>query len=151
LSKNLPIAVREVNADDINFILSSWTKSYRHSYFAQKIPNGIYFDEHKKVIAKSLLSSKVFVACLEEEPDQILGYICFDSNKYRGILVVHYLFVKHLYRRFGVGKKLIAAAKEDARHKTDLPIIVTHTTSAFKRLEGDGFVYNPYLMLGDNN
>ena len=135
--KNPPSGLRDVEARDIDFIVSSWTKSYRQSFFATKMSNEVYFTEHKKVIAARFADSRAVIACTGDDIDQILGYIVFQGH------VLHYLYVKQPFRRLGIGSALI----QDAMGAQTVPIVITHITQGFCKTYKGPFTYNPYLIL----
>lgn len=47
------------------------------------------------------LVKDIYVACLEDAPQYILGYALMDK------LTLHYLHVRHEYRRQGIGTKMM--------------------------------------------
>lgn len=144
---HLPIKLRPVASTDVDFLISSWTKSYRQSYFAQKIPNEIYFTEHKKIIARRFQDSSALIAYHDRDEDQICGYIVYAPAKHRtACLLVHYVYVKHPFRRLGVGKALLSEAIADASHAPGTPIVVSHITSNFTKFCPEEVAYNPYII-----
>jgi hypothetical protein len=140
--KDLPIRVRPAVEGDVPFIFSSWLKSYRASLFAKQIGNTVFFSEHHKVIEGILETSTVLVLCDAEDVTNIYGYIC--AEKIDGIFVLHYVYIKHPYRTFGLAKFLL----NQFNHETGSAAMTSHMT----RIGGDlapkyGFVYSPYLAL----
>lgn len=136
------VLLREPDKEDINFIFSSWLKSFRTSNFAKNVSNTIYFDQHHKVIESLLQNSKVIIACNRDDKKQIFGYIV--ATRIDGIFTVHYAYVKHTYRRLGIGKLLLSAFNHDIR---DLSCY-THDTHMGNKLAAKfNFVYHPYLMI----
>ena len=127
--------------EDQSFLFNSWLKSYRFSHFGEKITNTIYFQDHHKVIENILKKSKVLMACNVSDPSQLYGYIVVGEVD--GILVVHFIYVKHTFRNMGIGKTLLDAVG----HSTDNASVYTHHTRMADKLAPKyNFVYHPYLM-----
>ena len=138
---NDQVRLRPLIEDDLPFLFNSWLKSYRVSHFADKITNTIYFEDHHKLIRRILQDSKVLIACNPSDPSQLYGYVVAGEED--GILVVHYLYVKHTFRNMGIGKTLLDATG----HSTDKAGVYTHhTRMADKLASKQNFVYHPYLL-----
>ena len=130
--------IRYHTEDDLSFIYSTWTHSYRYgSALGKSCRNSVFFKEYHQVI-NWILSDQttyVFVAALTETPEVILGYIACDPQ------VIHYLFTKEAFRNLGVAKSLIEAAGS--------PMIYTHKTFCLNDIlthHGDEFIYNPFIL-----
>ena len=141
MSQNNPIRLRPLIEDDLAFIFNSWLKSYRFSHLAEKITNTIYFADHHKVIERLIEDSSVVVACNEEDPSQVYGYIV--GGALDGIALLHFIYVKHTFRNMGVGKTLLDAMGHD---KEKAGVYTHHTRMADKLAAKYNFVYHPYLM-----
>ena len=133
--------IRPMVDEDIPFIFNSWLKSYRFSHFGEKITNTIYFQDHHKVIERIIKNSKTFVACDPEDSSQLYGYIVAGLEE--GILVLHFIYVKHTFRNLGIGKTLLDALGHD---KSNAAVYTHHTRMADKLAAKYNFVYHPYLM-----
>ena len=99
--------LRPLIDEDHAFLFNSFLKSYRFSPFAEKITNTIYFEDHHKLIERIIENSKVLVACNPSDPSQLYGYILAGEEE--GVLVIHFLYVKHTFRNMGIGKTLLDA------------------------------------------
>ena len=144
MSKNLPIQLRLANEEDVPFIFSSWLKSYRNSYFAKNITNTVYYAEHHKLLEKVIKSNKVVVACNPDETTQIYGWICAGYTD--NIFTLHYVYVKHPFRGFGVGKTLLNAFE----HDPSFAAVYTHNTKAADKLAAKyNMIYHPYIIIND--
>lgn len=133
------ISLREGEADDAPFILNSWLKSYRVSNFARTITNTVYFEGHHTVIRNILKKATVLVACNQQNPSQIYGYLVYE--KVDNVPVIHYCYVKHTFRGLGIGKKLLLSAKT-----LEEPGVFTHhTKSAERSAVKYALVHHPYL------
>lgn len=137
----LQIRLRTANEEDIPFIFNSWLKSFRNSNFAKSITSTVYFTEHHKVIRKILETNQVIIACNEEDPGQIYGWIC--AGKTDGIFTLNYIYVKQPFRNFGIGKQLLNAFEHDPAFAA----IYTHQTNFGAKVAPKyNFVYHPYVI-----
>jgi GNAT superfamily N-acetyltransferase len=135
----LPHNIRIGQANDLNLIYKNWLRSYHDlSDVARLIPKRVYYPGQSALIKKLLQRCDVLVACMVDDPDQVYGWICFEPN------VMHYVFVKSLYRKCGVGSALIEAA---------FPVGTNfcfshHTFHTRKRLfQSRNSFYNPYFCM----
>ena len=104
---------REAKDDDLNFILNSWLKSNRHNY--SHIDNDTYYRQYKNHVVELLQNSVTLIACSEEDPDHIYGYITFEDG------IMHYLYIKYTFRKMGMGTELIEISGcKQASIKTNL-------------------------------
>ena len=139
---NINLTVRPPTADDKNFIFSSWLKSYRHSAFAKPQCNAVYYDNYKLIIERLLKKSYILVACSVEDPSQIYGYVVFEKHE-AAPLCMHYVYTKHLFRKFGVAKRLISHI-----NPTDKPLIYSHLTDIIQRIcKNKSALYVPYFEI----
>ena len=139
------IKLRKLLPSDIEFITSTWLKSYRSgSLTAKKMKKDVYFPEHHKLIHDALVNFKVLVACNPEEQDQVFAWIVYDNKGYD---LVHYIYCKKIYREFYVVSKLLEEIK-----KSDI-CIYTHDNQK-KALETfyniENLVFNPYMFLNES-
>ncbi len=150
--KKLPIRFRLATAEDANFIFNSWLKSYRHSHFARLIDNTVYYAEHHKIIERLVKECKTIVACNENDPTQLYGYI--NGGKIDGFLVINYWYVKHSFRNMGIGRALLNTFD----HDPSIAAIYTQRTRIMDRLAPKfNMVFHPYVLFqnfdkeGDSN
>lgn len=137
-----PVRVRPATEADINFIFSSWLKSYRDSFFAATISTTVYYAEHHKVVERLLKSCEVYVACSDADTSELYGFVC--GERVDGILVIHYAYVKHHFRWLGIGRKLF----EQFNHDGTSAGLYTHLTKSSRPLASKfGFVHSPYIAL----
>lgn len=99
---------RPAKPEDQAFLYNSWLKAYRNSKITREWPNDVYYPAQTEAITKILFTAGTILACSAEDPNQIFGYIV--SQKIEGTQVVHFLYVKHLYRRLGIAKALLKRA-----------------------------------------
>lgn len=140
-TQEVPIRVRLATEVDVPFIFNSWLKSFRAEHFAVNITNTIYFNEHHKLIEDLLQTCEVYIACDHNNPEDIFGYIC--AERIDGILIIHYVYVKHMYRRLGIGKTLLGQFNPDL----SVASIYSHSTKvvADRIAHKYNLVYSPYV------
>ena len=95
----MKVICRELVAEDLPFIKASWPLSYA----ADRPAHGdrwLLRIGVRTVIAelRACATTEFAVACIDEDPDVIVGWTCFDRSK----SAVHYMFVKHSLRRQGI-------------------------------------------------
>ena len=140
----LPIQLRLAKPEDINFIVSAWVKNYRHSQFAQFIPDEIFYSAHKGLVLKLIETQRTVIAVNPEDPEQLFGFLCY--NELDKFYVTHFLSVKKSFRRLGVAKRML----EETGLHDGRPHVASHRTSAFEALcrkIDRPYIYNPYLNL----
>ena len=143
----VPTVIRQGVEGDVSFIYSSWLRSYRdHSSHADLIPKEIYYKCQARIIRKLLDSCGIAVACNPEDQEQIFGY-CIYSPSSAGIAIVHYLYVKHPYRKLGIATTLRDWVKYECGHDNGLPVVATHETANWNSFSSKwNMIYNPYLI-----
>jgi hypothetical protein len=134
------IRLRPATESDVPFIFNSWLKCYRHSHNTRGCENPVYFAQHHVLLEGLCKRSNIVMACNENDISQIYGYVC--SEMVENVLVVHFIYVKEMYRKFGVAAMLAEAVG----FKKDAPVFYTHRTYSSEGLEKKfAMVYNPYL------
>lgn len=140
-AEKLPVRLRNVTAEDHNFILNSWLKSFRNGPAVRRMENSAYYHEQAKVIKELLQSVNVLVACDKDAPNQILGYLI--SQRINNVFVLHYVYVKQPFRNCGIAKMLIAARDHELGETA--AVYTHHTESASRLAYKYKFMYNPYV------
>lgn len=133
-------AIRTAVPKDIPFIYSTWLQSYfEDSSLGGSIDrSSIYYENYKLVIDHILASktSNTLIACLNNDPDVILGYLVKESN------TAHYCFVKESFRKLGVAKSLFSKDGFLIRARA-----ATHKTKwATDIMDRFGLDFNPFLL-----
>lgn len=129
--------VRDGVKTDHNLILATFLRGlyYGDSWFSL-IPKDIFMDNYKHVIQAILNKPEtvVKVACLNEDPNVILGYSIM-SGDYQ---TVHWCYVKSAWRKQGIGRALVP------KH----PTYVSHLTDLGKKLIGkiNSPLFNPFSL-----
>jgi hypothetical protein len=139
------VQTRKAEAKDNPFILASWLNHYKnYSYFAKRIKNDVYYGAHERVI-KLILARKschVLIAYTPAEPDVILGFIVYEDSLWPDP-VVHFVYVKKPFRRFGIARELVKASGLENKR-----IQFTHWTYDVDNLikKFTTLIYNPYAL-----
>lgn len=113
------ITTREAGAEDLNFIYSAWFKSWRGQPNAGTIPNHLYHDT-MRVMVENLVGRGAIIKVAEAN-NRLLGFICYEFTTDKKP-VVHYIYVKEVYKQYGVGELL----RDDAFPKLLEPGFITH-------------------------
>lgn len=141
--EKLTIKIRDFEVEpDSAFVFNSWLKSYRLGGFGINVDNGIYYQEHHKVIEKCILNGTTKIACDPANPATIYGYI--NWMKVDGILVINFSYVKHTFRNLGIGKELLA----ETGHQEGAGALFTHMTPLAKSKQVKyNLIYHPYILV----
>lgn len=141
------IILRGPTENDFNFLIDSWSKELKGHFPYKLIPEKTFFIGQNKIINLLLKNSLVLIASPKEYCDQILGYIVFEKIEQETI--IHFTYVKKVFRNNGIGKKLLHAA--DERFSTK-PIIITHLPRSVSNidilsvLKTNKLFYDPYVI-----
>lgn len=98
------IKFRDATDADMNFVWSSWLKSFRASKYAGALPGRIYHEAYKDAIEILLQRIKLTVAYDPDEQNPKLNLVGWLASEGR---TVHYLYVKEHGRRQGVARALL--------------------------------------------
>lgn len=125
--EQLPIVIRPStnSGEDFAFIYNTWVQSFRNQ-IDNKWQDYQHYKAKQSLIIQSILkrtnSTKVLLASYADDPDTYLGWICYEQlTKFK---VVHYMYVKKIYKRNGIAKMLLTRAG----FKIDKPIPCSHAT-----------------------
>ena len=144
---NLPVKIRSLKEEDESFIYSSWLKSYRNSDFASQVSNDIYYSSHKKIIEDLMNNNNVEfkILCEPDDEEHLYGYLAYE--KLGAINIVHFIYVKYNYRKFGLAKQLM---EDSIDNLGEQDLYCSHAPKSFKSLkEKYKLVYTPYILLKD--
>lgn len=144
-----PYLVRRATKRDLPLITNSWLKSFRDADWVKGCPNSVYYGFQHRIIEHLIPRSVVLCAVNEDDIDQILGWCAaevVEAGEGARVLVVHYVYVKHPFRKLGIAKTLVESLIA-AEHP--VATMYTHKTLVCPkmRLRDRGLVYNPYIML----
>jgi len=138
-SKKLPVRVRSATEGDASFVYSSWLKSYAAQNKDQ--PKITFYEMHREVATRLLESSITLVACMEDDPDQVLAWLC--AQRIPKFLIAHYCYTKGPFRKLGLAKTLLTAFD----YCPGEPIVISHKGYICKDLKGKyNFLHIPHLQ-----
>ena len=104
--------LREMRTTDVPFVFNSWLESWRVNKYAGCIPNNLYYATTRSNIENLIArGSTIKVACLADDEDCILGWVCSEVLK-DGNSCVHFIYVKDPYLTHGIGEKLASTLPE---------------------------------------
>jgi hypothetical protein len=128
-SSLINVTTRPVAAEDIMDVVKWWVNSFKKSKWAGTLPNN-KFSEYMGESIRQLISrgSRVTLAVNSSNPSQVLGFICTEKTS-RGEPVVHFLFVKDIYRGRGLGLYLL----KSQNIPLDGTAFYTHRTDSSKK------------------
>ena len=154
----LPLRVRMVRPSDIPFITNSWLDSFRNSSLTRAMPKDLYYAYHHKILENILPRSTVVVLCDDRDDNHIIGWGC--AEKYDNSLVLHYIYIKQMYRKMRLAKRIYDVFfLDDGETWEPSAVFYTHRSHTFdhinrrRRSKKLPFVdrkyrmlYNPYLL-----
>lgn len=100
-----PVKVRQLDAQDEDYILDSFLKSYRHSIDVQSVPNHIYFHSARKLFSRIYMQAEFRVACHKDDESDIFGWLAYTPIS-TDFTAVWWMNTKINFRRFGIAKLL---------------------------------------------
>lgn len=105
---------RPLRPEDGPLIYATWMRGlFYGNRLYNLIEKDLFFGTYPKVINALLMRSNVVVACLESDPDVILGYAVIEGSR------LHWVYVKKHRRRMGIAASLIPASITEVSHLTD--------------------------------
>jgi len=109
-SNKLKVEIRPANSFDDSIIMSSWLKGAYHLCPAFKdMPRSLFFGMHHPVCQMLLLTGDAICAVDVEDPTHVLGYLVYKN--YRDFSVIHWVYIKQQFRRFGIAEELLRYAE----------------------------------------
>lgn len=112
------VELRGPRPEDLPWIYSSWIRSWTgtdafrrtcQSCGARTGPDRTWACQATHTLATALMKrdgTQVIVACNPKDMDQMLGYVVAEPER----RVLHWIYVKHPFRRLGIGRNLVLAA-----------------------------------------
>ncbi len=106
---DLPVIFRAHVDADLPFVFDSWIRSFEQSENSGPYSRKLVVDAIRGTI-KALLDdgAQITVACFEEDPNVLAGFVCFET-RYE-FPVVHYVYCKDGAREAGLGSALVEQA-----------------------------------------
>lgn len=133
-------AIRPATEKDWAFILQSWTRTYARSMDPGPLAPRALADAVHASVSRLLTRPGVEVAVATNPANAffIFGYVVFERRADGPVL--HWVYVKDLYRGYGIGSDLVTYARGDLPG----PLRLTYRTPAASRLVPEA-VYAPKL------
>lgn len=127
------VTIRPPRPEDRAFIYATWLRGlyYGNPWFTQ-IDKDSYMASYHKILDQLFLKPDVDIkiACVTEDPELILGYSVSEPS------ILHWVFVKQAWRRFGIAKQLIP--KDVSR--------ITHLTTVAEKLKPKEWLFDPFKL-----
>ncbi len=114
MSSKALFKIRPAVGNDANFILNSWLRRYRDAVSPKLVTDRVFFKIQHDIICKILAKPelRVLVAVAPDDENQIFGYIVAEdlSKLVPDLVMLHWVYCKGPFRRFGVAKALLIEA-----------------------------------------
>ena len=107
-SDELPIELRDKCSSDIDLIYSSWIRAFCAQKAVHPSERSWLFAAQRALIEKILERCDTLVACQPGVEDQVYGYVVSGPGR-----ILHWIYVKDIFRRAHVGARLMTAAFGD--------------------------------------
>lgn len=135
------IRIRAMIPSDFNYIINSWLKNYKYSgLMVSRMRDKEYYPAYGPIIERLMKRCDVYVACLREDEDVVIGYLAIERKSECDI--IHYILIKELWQKMGVGRYLLQAA--DPKPNC---CFITHWTNPVQSLINKfSVIYNPFLV-----
>ena len=138
------IGVRSYRDTDKNFILATWLRGlYYGDLFYGNIPKTIFMENYHKILEAFLQrnSQSIRVACLEEDPEVILGYAVVRPLQIgeADINVLDWIFVKTAWRGIGISKMMVPSKLNACTHLTKIG-------ASMIKNKYPNIIFNPFLL-----
>jgi GNAT superfamily N-acetyltransferase len=137
-AQDLDVALRPACADDRNYVMATWLRSYVDSMpRSVTLPRRLLWTEHDRALKQILArpAARVLIAHPVGEDSIILGWLCAEGD------VVHYVYTRDGCRRQGIAARMAAHVRG--------AVWLSHLTPDGRRIQHlfQGAVHNPYRML----
>lgn len=143
---DLPISIRPFIEDDVNFIFHSWIETAKeYSSIGRNMRKSIFIKECRHLIQKILNRADGLMAFNAEDPTQIFGYLIYENDSDK-IPLLHFIYVKGLFRNMGIARKLMESADIHPKTSFFYTQLTTYTDEFLKDFESK-YNYDPYLVL----
>jgi len=133
--------IRAATQTDVPFLADSWIEHLR------AFSGGTRKRDVRPVVVGIIQTSGIQAAVLvaSDDPNFILGYIIYETFEHRN--VVHWVHLKHQFRRFGLGRRLIESAFGE-RPRLSASILPSRNEEASAFLSAVSMIweYNPLIL-----
>lgn len=143
--ESLPVIVRPANQDDYGYLLASFTRELHKVIPYNFIPNPIFFPYYTKLLNLLLSKSQTLVACIDDNPNDIVGYLIAQPYNQDNI-ILHWCQTKAIFRRLGVAQVLLESFDHDYQKKN---LVCSHYFNLFKQLKNKyNLIFDPTILEG---
>ena len=141
----LPLAAR-------NFIFNSYLKSWQCEERNSRLHKAVYYSIQMPIIERIMKYGSVILAANPEDPTIYFGYLLYEQKLLQDAETgedivrpcIHYIYVKHIYRKCGIGSQLFSAYKHNEKLSGD--ILCSHSNWNFEKYEDRlKLICNPLL------
>lgn len=138
---------RPFNEEDLAFLHDSWGSSYFKGTSARKYLSSSEFHAFHRPIRERFFgkpNTTVIVCAAADDPWHIIAWVAVELIP--SGLVLHYLYVKSMYKGLGIARELLKRALPSS------PVFYTHLTDRAAKIlakkpgEFGGFVHMPHLV-----
>ena len=133
--------LRAGKPEDHAFVFATFLRGLYHgeSWFSE-IPRDIFMVNYKRILEHMLKTGNLYVACLKDDPDVIIGYSLWNADN----TTLHWVYVKNTklpdgtsWRQKGVARSLVGIN----------PTQVSHLTAIGKKLLPKiNAIFNPFSV-----
>lgn len=142
------LTVRKIKSADVAYVTNSWLHSYRYSVRNKGIPKKEYYYYQHKKLEVILARSTTLMLVNTDDPDQILGYLCYERAS-NDVIVLHYVALKGVFRGNGLLWGLLNLMEDTEEPKYVLYTHDSKTWHDITKAHEDRFKryrYNPYWL-----
>ena len=139
----LNIYIRSILANDVNFILNSFLKSFKKSNLAKDVNNQTYYNFLQAKIKQKFKTHQILVACSYDDPNQIFGYVIFCELENKAI-AIDYIYVKEIFREMKIANALID--KLNTENKIVYNTVLAESSRSKHIAKKLKSIYNPFLF-----
>ena len=135
--------LRPPTDQDVSFVFNSWLKSFRQAPAMANISNTVYFKEAHAQIEKVIQSPgcRAVVACDPSPGSENVIYGYGVGEIVDSEFIIHWIYVKHPFRGFGVGKAIEAELLKTP-HETVSFSCYSNLSNALTKSRK--YTYNPF-------
>lgn len=122
---------RPYEKEDLNFVQSSWGYSfYKGTGYAEFVSPEEFHSYHRPIRERILKRKNIaiIVCCSTEDPTLIIGWILVEEPKKTNCLILHYVYVKHLFNQNKIARELTEKIIKDRI------VLFTHLTEKAARI-----------------
>ena len=145
------IYIREMDEVDAPFIIKTCHRHYfKNSPQTRRVPGRTYDFYYGPLWNHIVDTHNVAVACDRSSPWQIFGFIIFDYDP-AGNMFLYYVYVKDIYRGYGIGTRLTEFAESLAPDPDNTNKYLVHKTdkATGPAMHERGYRFNPFYIFND--